>query len=66
MKIPYEQLTPEKALETYCDWIVERLKSFTPPFEWYYLFYPIRTLILGAKYLDREDYAEAAWPWLDE
>ncbi|MBE6385523.1 MAG: hypothetical protein E7048_07655 [Lentisphaerae bacterium] len=66
MKIPYEQLTPEKALETYCDWIVERLKSFTPPFEWYYLFYPIRTLILGAKYLNREDYAEAVWPWLDE
>ena len=65
MKINYEQHTPEKALELYCDWIVEQLKTFTPPFEWYFLFYPIRTLLLGAKYLNREDYAEAVWPWLD-
>ena len=66
MKIPYEQLTPEKALEVYCDWTAEYIKRFQPPFEWYFLFYPIRTLLLGAKLLDREDYAEAVWPWLDE
>ena len=66
MKIPYEQLTPHKALEVYCDWIVEQLKSFKPPFEWYFLFYPIRTLLLGAKLLNREEYAEAVWPWLDQ
>ena len=66
MQITYEQQTPEKALELYCDWIVEQLKTFKPPFEWYFLFYPIRTLLLGAKLLGREDYAEAVWPWLDE
>ena len=66
MKITYEQHTPEQALELYCDWIVEHLKKFTPPFEWYFLFYPIRTLLLGAKLLNREDYAEAVWPWLDQ
>ena len=47
MKINYEQQTPEQALELYCDWIVEHLKKFAPPFEWYFLFYPIRTLLLG-------------------
>ena len=66
MKIPYEQLSRREALALYCDWIVEQLKSFKPPFEWYYLFYPIRTLILGAKLLGKEEYAEAAWPWLDQ
>ena len=66
MKIPYEQLTPSRALEVYCDWTVEQLKSFKPPFEWYFLFYPIRTLLLGAKLLNKEEYAEAVWPWLDQ
>ena len=66
MKIPYEQLSRRDALTLYCDWIVEQLKSFKPPFEWYYLFYPIRTLILGAKLLGKEEYAEAVWPWLDQ
>ena len=66
MKINYEQHTPEQALELYCDWIVEHLKKFKPPFEWYFLFYPVRTLLLGAKLLGREDYAEAVWPWLDQ
>ena len=47
MKIIYEQQTPEEALGLYCDWIVEHLKKFEPPFEWYFLFYPIRTLLLG-------------------
>ena len=59
MKIPYEQLSHREALALYCDWIVEQLRSFKPPFEWYYLFYPIRTLILGAKLLGKEEYAEA-------
>ena len=66
MKIPYEQLAPAQALELYCDWIVEQLKTFKPPFEWYFLFYPIRTLLLGEKLLNRPDYAEAVWPWLDQ
>ena len=66
MKIRYEQLSPCEALETYCDWIIEQLPKFAnPPFEWYFLMYPIRTLLLGAKILNRKDYAEATWPFLD-
>ena len=66
VEIPYRQLTPEKALETYCDWIVSQLPRFKePPFEWYYLFYPMRTLFMGAHLLNRPDYAEATWPFLD-
>ncbi len=66
MKIPYKQLTPEKALETYCDWIISQLPKFDkPPFEWYFLFYPMRTLLMGAQLLNRKDYAEATWPYLD-
>jgi len=66
VEIPYRQLTPEKALETYCDWIVSQLPRFKePPFEWYFLFYPMRTLLMGAKLLDRPDYAEAVWPYMD-
>jgi len=66
MEIPYRQLTPAKALEVYCDWIVSRLPKFNdPPFEWYFLMYPIRTLLMGAKILKRKDYAEATWPFLD-
>ena len=66
MKIRYEQLTPHEALETYCDWIVGQLPKFAePPFEWYFLMYPIRTLLMGAAILKRRDYAEATWPFLD-
>ena len=66
MKIPYEQLDPKEALKVYCDWIVEQLPNFAnPPFEWYFLMYPIRTLLMGAKILNRKDYAEATWPFLD-
>ena len=66
VEIPYRQLTPEKALETYCDWIVSQLPRFKePPFEWYFLFYPMRTLLMGAHLLNRPDYAEAVWPYMD-
>lgn len=66
VEIPYRQLTPEKALETYCDWIVSQMPRFKdPPFEWYFLFYPMRTLLMGANLLNRPDYAEAVWPFMD-
>ena len=31
VEIPYHQLTPEKALETYCDWIVSQLPKYNEP-----------------------------------
>ena len=66
VEIPYRQLTPEKALETYCDWIVSQLPKYSkPPFEWYFIFYPMRTLLMGANLLNRPDYAEAVWPYMD-
>ena len=66
VEIPYRQLTPEKALETYCDWIVSQLPKYKePPFEWYFVFYPMRTLLMGANLLNRPDYAEAVWPYMD-
>lgn len=66
VEIPYRQLTPEKALETYCDWIVAQLPKYKePPYEWYFLFYPMRTLLMGAHLLNRSDYAEAVWPFMD-
>ena len=66
MNIPYEQLDPKAALKVYCDWIMEQLPRFqNPPFEWYFLFYPIRTLLMGARILNCKKYAEATWPFLD-
>ena len=63
MKIRYEQLTPHEALETYCDWIVSQLPQYDHllGYSWYRLFYPLRTLLLGAKLLNRPDYAQ--WTW---
>ena len=62
----YEQMTPREALEEYCNWILSQMSKFRePPYEWYFLFYPIRTLLLGAKLLGRKEYAEAVWPHLD-
>ena len=66
MNIPYEQLEPKAALKVYCDWIMSQLSKFqNPPFEWYFLFYPIRTLLMGARILNCKEYAEATWPFLD-
>lgn len=66
MNIKYEQLSPRDALKTYCDWILSQMPKYrNPPYEWYFLFYPIRTLLLGAKLLDNHEYAEAVWPHLD-
>jgi len=67
MKIRYEQLTPREALECCCDWIVSRLPQYEqePGFAWYRLFYPFRTLLLGAKLLDRKENAGSAWRWMD-
>ena len=66
MNIPYEQLEPKAALKVYCDWIMSQLSKFqNPPFEWYFLFYPLRTLLMGARILNCKEYAEATWPFLD-
>ncbi len=66
MKLRYEQLAPREALKEYCDWLLAQMPRFqTPPYEWYFIFYPIRTLLLGAKLLGDEKYAEAVWPHLD-
>lgn len=66
MKIKYEQLSLQEAMQTYCDWLLSQMPKFqSPPYEWYFLFYPIRTLLLGAKLLQRDEYAQAVWPHLD-
>lgn len=66
MEIRYEALSPRDALQTYCDWLLSQLPAYqNPPYEWYFLFYPIRTLLLGARLLGQEVYAEAVWPHLD-
>ena len=67
MKIRYEQLTPHEALETYCDWIVSQLPQYDHllGYSWYRLFYALRTLLLGAKLLNRPDYAQWTWRQMD-
>lgn len=67
MKIPYEQLSPKEALETYCEWIMEQLPQYDELtiFSWYRVFYPLRVLLLGSKLLGKPHYAEAAWRQMD-
>lgn len=62
----YEQFAPKEALQEYCDWILSQLHKFNqPPFEWYFLFYGVRTLVLGYRLLGDKKYLEACWTYLD-
>jgi len=74
----YEQLTPSKALESYCDWLLTKqtqdehgtffyINSATNrrSKEWYMIFYPLRTLLLAGKLLNRPDYTDAVWKYFD-
>ena len=76
--IRYEQLTPREALEGYCDWLLEQqTQDEVGTFfyitgangqrsrEWYMIFYPLRTLLLAGKLLDRPDYTAAVWKYFD-
>ncbi|MBE6930498.1 MAG: hypothetical protein E7463_09485 [Ruminococcaceae bacterium] len=74
----YEQLTPGEALESYCDWLLtQQTQDEVGTFfyikgasgmrsrEWYMIFYPLRTLLLAGKLLNRPDYTEAVWKYFD-
>ncbi len=73
MEIPYRQLEPREALKVYCDWLLEqRTDDFfrvfergRPMYEWYMVFYPVRTLLLGGKLLNEPKYIEAALKYVD-
>lgn len=75
MKIRYEQLTPEEALREYADWILSRevenpsffkcLEGGEPRYEWYMIFYPLRTLMLAGKLLNNEKYIQKAYEYID-
>ncbi|OGO83324.1 MAG: hypothetical protein A2Y21_02125 [Clostridiales bacterium GWC2_40_7] len=76
MKIPYyDQLTPQKTLRLYCDWLLEQQVE-DPAFfriyergglmyEWYMVFYPVRTLMLGGRLLNERKYIDAALKYVD-
>lgn len=56
----YRQLSPEKALTVYADWLVEFLGETTEYGEWYKVFYPVRTLLLAGKLLGQQKYTDLA------
>ncbi len=76
MKLNYgEQNTPEETLDLYCRWIIEQeyesqergkfLYCGKNTFEWYMIFYALRTLSLGGALLNKPEYTRAAEPYLD-
>lgn len=74
MNISYTQQTPLEALRLYCDWLVEQqagqkffpiYENGKPMYEWYMVFYPLRTLMLGAKLLNRPDYIPVVEHFVD-
>jgi len=74
MKIVYEPKSTTDALREYCDWLIDQQdgKDFfhiyevgRHSFEWYMVFYPVRTLLLGGKLLNEPKYIEAATKSVD-
>ena len=74
MKIVYEQHNPEDALREYCEWLTDQRdgKDFfhiyevgRHSFEWYMVFYPVRTLLLGGKLLNEPKFIEVATKSVD-
>ena len=75
MKINYEQHTPREALALYCDWLsfMQEGRDFFPIYEktrnvmeWYMVFYPLRTLLMGAKILGKAEYSQIAESYVDK
>ena len=76
MKIEYgRRYEPAEALDNYCSWIMEQeyvseergkfLYCGPGSFEWYMVFYALRTLSLGGTLLNKPEYTEFAEPYLD-
>ena len=76
MKIKYQQLSLVDALRTYADWLLEQqieepAKFFKccehgrVCFEWYMIFYPVRTLLLAGKILKEQKYIDEALKYVD-
>ena len=76
MEISYRQLSPSEALKLYCDWLMEQEVEGAAPFlkcyengeqryEWYMIFYSLRTLMLGGKVLNEKRYSEATIKYMD-
>lgn len=74
MKINYEQHTVKEMLKLYCDWLMEQrtddpffrvFELGEPIYEWYMVFYPVRTLLLGGKLLNNREYIDTALKYVD-
>lgn len=72
MDIPYRQLNPSEALRVYGDWLMESKSPFfkgngdiDQNYEWYTIFYPLRTLIMCGKIFNEKRYFDAAFPHMD-
>lgn len=76
MEITNKQLSPTEALKLYSDWLLEQEVKKPAPFfkcleegiqryEWYMIFYPLRTLMMASKILEDKRYFEAAVKHMD-
>lgn len=76
MKINYgEENSKLQTLDLYCQWILEQeydagargkfLYCGKDTFEWYMIFYALRTLSLGGTLLNKPEYIKAAEPYMD-
>ena len=76
MDIPYHQLSGEQALEVYANWLLEQqieepvqffrcYEKGQAQFEWYMIFYSVRTLLLAGKILKKQKYIDAALKYVD-
>ena len=76
MKINYgEENSAAETLDMYCRWILEQeydagergkfLYCGKNTFEWYMIFYALRTLSLGGALLNKPEYTKAAEPYFD-
>ena len=73
----YEQLTPQEAMIEYCEWLISQqvetsvgkffriIEEGNEKHEWYMAFYPLRTLMLAGKLLNRPEYFDVALPYFD-
>jgi hypothetical protein len=61
----YRQLSPEKALTVYADWLLDQFGASPVYHEWYMVFYPVRTLMLAGKLLKQPKYTETALKTID-
>ncbi|OGV51311.1 MAG: hypothetical protein A2017_20050 [Lentisphaerae bacterium GWF2_44_16] len=76
MEIKYHQLSLSEALKTYGDWLLEQqidkpvnffrcYEGGNLKFEWYMIFYPVRTLLLCGKIFKQQKYIDAAFKYVD-